>query len=183
MFGKSINVCIFLWILIFVSVVLAGEAQCRAIVETTYTSNVGQQIPDGPAGGGSGTPLLDTINVPLGFIVSGVEVYLNISMVDFTSDLIVRLTSPGGTQLGLAWVGGGGIPATNIIGWFPTDFTPHDNMDQWIGEYTEGDWVLDCRDYSNNGIGTLNSWQLKITYDDSVATEQESWGQIKALFR
>ena len=104
-------------------------------------------------------------------------------MVDWTSDLIVRLTSAGGTQLGLAWIGEGGIPATNIIGWFPIDFAPHDDMDQWIGEYTEGDWTLDCRDYSNSAVGTLNSWQLKLTYDDQVATEQESWSQIKALYR
>lgn len=162
---------------------LADEAEVSAIVQQTWSSTVGQQIPDGPNGGGAGIPLLDTINVPLGSIVSGVEVYLNISMVDWTSDLIVRLTSPGGTQLGLAWIGEGGIPITNIIGWFPTDFTPHDDMDTWIGEYTEGDWVLDCRDYSNGAVGTLNSWQLRLTYDDAVATENESWGNIKALYR
>lgn len=166
-----------------VSGVAAEEVQNRAIVQATWTSNVGQQIPDGPSGGGSGTPLLDTIDVPLTSVVEGVEVYLNISMTDWTSDLIVRLSSPQGTQLGLAWIGEGGIPATNIIGWFPVDFTPHDDMDQWIGEYTEGAWVLDCRDYSNGAVGTLNSWQLRITYDDSVAADRETWGDIKALFR
>jgi len=169
--------------LMLISGVVVEEAQCRAIVQQTWTSNVGQQIPDGPSGGGAGAPLLDTIDVPLGSIVEGVEVYLNISIVSWTSDLIVRLTSPGGTQLALAWIGEGGIPETDIIGWFPVDFTPHDNMDQWIGEYTEGDWVLDCRDYSNSAVGTLNSWQLRITYDDTVADDQSSWGHIKTLFR
>jgi len=183
MSGKSIKMILLIWVLIFVTVLVADEAQCRAIVQQTWESIVGQQIPDGPSGGGAGTPLLNTINVPLGSVVEGVEVYLNISMVDWTSDLIVRLTSPGGTQLGLAWIGEGGIPVTNIIGWFPIDFTPHDDMDQWIGEYTQGDWVLDCRDYSNGAVGTLNSWQLRLTYDDLVAEEQKSWGQIKALFR
>ncbi len=169
--------------LMFVTGVTVDEAQGLAIVQQTWTSNVGQQIPDGPSGGGHGTPLLDTIDVPLGSIVAGVEVYLNISMVNWTSDLIVRLTSPGGTQLGLAWIGEGGIPPTNIIGWFPTDFTPHDDMDEWIGEYTQGAWVLDCRDYSNGAVGTLNSWQLRIIYDDAVPADQNSWGHVKALFR
>lgn len=168
-------------------VLLSGSgldaAQAQTLTTQLYTQSVGQQIPDGPSGGGAGTPLLSTINVPLGSIVSGIEVYLNISMVDWTSDLIVRLTSPGGTTLGLAWVGGGGIPATNIVGWFPLDFTPHDDMSQWIGEFTEGAWVLDCRDYSNGHVGTLNSWQLKITYDSTVANDQNSWGMVKALFR
>lgn len=181
--GKTIKVCVLVLTLMFVLGVVTEEAQCRAIVQQTWTSNVGQQIPDGPSGGGAGTPLLDTINVPLGSIVEGVEVYLNISMVSWTSDLIVRLTSPSGTQLGLAWIGEGGIPETNIIGWFPIDFTPHNDMDQWIGEFTEGAWVLDCRDYSNGAVGTLNSWQLRLTYDDSVAADQETWGTVKALYR
>ncbi len=180
---RDIKVWILVLTFILGSGMLTDEAQCRAIVQVTYNSTVGQIIPDGPPGGGAGTPLLDTIDVPLQSRVEGVEVYLNISMVGSTSDLIVRLTSPWGTQLGLAWIGEGGIPATNIIGWFPVDFTPHDDMDQWIGEFTEGGWVLDCRDYSNEVVGTLNSWQLRITYDDSVATDQGPWGHMKALFR
>jgi len=180
---RTTRVIVLVWTLMFISAVAAEEAQCRAIVSTVYTRTVGEQIPDGPPGGGAGTPLLDTINVPLTTLVEGIEVYLDISMVDWTSDLIVRLTSPSGTQLGLAWIGEGGIPPTNIIGWFPVDFTPHDDMDQWIGEVTEGAWVLDCRDYSNGAVGTLNQWQLKITYDDSVANEQDTWGGIKALYR
>ena len=71
--------------LMFVTGVTVDEAQGLAIVQQTWTSNVGQQIPDGPSGGGHGTPLLDTIDVPLGSIVAGVEVYLNISMVNWTS--------------------------------------------------------------------------------------------------
>ena len=180
---KTIKVCVLVLTLMLVSGYATDEAQGRAIVSQTWSSSVGQQIPDGPSGGGSGAALLNTINVPLGSIVEGVEVYLNISMANWTSDLIVRLTSPAGTQLGLAWIGEGGIPETNIIGWFPIDFTPHDDMDQWIGEYTEGAWVLDCRDYSNGAVGTLNSWQLRLTYDDSVAADQETWCNIKALYR
>ncbi len=177
------NVLVVVLTLILVSGVGADQASCRSITTETWTQNVGQQIPDGPSGGGSGTPLLSTIDVPLTSIVEGVEVYLNISIANWTSDLIVRLTSPGGTTLGLAWIGEGGIPETNIIGWFPVDFEPHDDMTQWIGEYTEGAWVLDCRDYSNTAVGTLNSWQLRLTYDDAVADEQNSLGQIKALYR
>jgi len=149
----------------------------------TFTSTVGQTIPDGPSGGGSGTPLLDTIAIPLTSLVMGVEVYLDISMVDWTSDLIVRLSSPSGATCGLAWIGEGGIPVTNIVGWFPIDFTPHDDMAVWIGEVTEGDWVLDCRDYSNSAVGTLNEWRLKLTYDDSVPADAATFSDMKALFR
>ena len=124
MSGKTIKVCVLVLTLMFVSGLLTDEAQWPSNCPQTWSSNVGQQIPDGPSGGGSGTALLNTIDVPLGSIVEGVEVYLNISMANWTSDLIVRLTSPAGTQLGLAWIGEGGIPETNIIGWFPIDFTP-----------------------------------------------------------
>ena len=54
--------------LMFLSGVAVDEAQSMAIVQETWTSNVGQQIPDGPSGGGHGTPLLDTIDVLLGSI-------------------------------------------------------------------------------------------------------------------
>jgi len=155
----------------------------RVLTTVTYTSNVGQVIPDGPAGGGPGPALLNTIAVPLRSVVEGVEVYLNITMSNWTSDLIVRLTSPGVKTLGVAGLGEGGIPETNIIGWFPGDFVPHDDLAQYIGEYTEGNWVLDCRDYSNGFVGTLNQWQLRVRYDDSVPTYATSFSGIKALFR
>ena len=132
---KTIITTLMVVTLMFTAGLLIDEAQCGAIVQQTWSSTVGQAIPDKLGMTGSGVPLLDTIDVALGSVVEGVEVYLNISMVDWTSDLIVRLTSPSGTQLALAWVGEGGIPATNIIGWFPLDFTPHDDMSQWNGEY------------------------------------------------
>lgn len=177
---KSINVCILVGVLLISLVLGVADAQCRAITQVTYSSTVGQQIPDG---GGFSNLLSNTIDVPLTSVVVGVEVYLNISMVDWTSDLIVRLTSAQGTQVALAWIGEGGIPATNIIGWFPTDFTPKGDMDQWIGEFTEGNWVLECSDHSQSAVGTLNSWQLRIIYDDLVPTEGHSWTQVKALYR
>jgi subtilisin-like proprotein convertase family protein len=180
---KIIRILLLVWAMIFVAGTGVGEADTRAIVNQTWTQSVGQQIPDGPPGGGSGTPLLSTIDVPLGSIVVGVEVYLNISMVDWTSDLITRLTSPGGTTVGVSWIGEGGEPATNIIGWYPLDFTPHNSFDVFIGEYTEGVWTLDCRDYSNSAVGTLNEWRLRLTYDDTVDAEPCSFGQIKALYR
>jgi len=169
--------------MIFVMGMGVGEVQSREIVTQLWTMNVNQQIPDGPSGGGSGTALLSTIPVSFPTIVEGVEVYLDISMTDWTSDLIVRLTSPGGTTLGLAWIGEGGIPATNIVGWFPADFTPKDDMDAYIGEYTQGNWTLDCRDYSNGAVGTLNSWSLRLTYDNTVAVESAALDQVKALYR
>jgi subtilisin-like proprotein convertase family protein len=45
---------------------------------------------------------------------------------------------------------------------FVGDFTPHDDLDTYIGEYTQGTWTLDCRDYSNQAVGTLNQWRLKV---------------------
>jgi len=143
-----------LLISICLSAVLLVVPALAAVTSVTYTSVVGQTIPDGPSGGGSGTPLLNTIDVPPTSLVVGVEVYLDISMVDWTSDLIVRLTSPEGTRLGLAW----------------------------IGEVTEGAWELDCRDYSNGAVGTLNQWRLKLVYDDSVPVEAVALSDIKVLF-
>jgi len=170
------------FILVCLSILFLAVPASAVITSETYTSVVGQTIPDGPSGGGHGTPLLNTIDCSLTSLVVGVEVYLDISMTDWTSDLIVRLTSPVGTTLGLAWIGEGGIPNTNIVGWFPVDFTPHDSMDAWIGEVTEGPWELDCRDYSNGAVGTLNQWRLKVTYDDSVPVECATLSGVKALF-
>ncbi len=177
---KNNNVCILAGVLLISMVLGSTDAQCRSITQATYSSTVVQEIPDN---GGFSNALFSTISVPLKSVVEGVEVYLNISMFEWTSDLIVRLTSAGGTRLALAWIGEGGLPITNIIGWYPIDFTPKNDMAQWIGENTEGDWLLECSDHSSGAVGTLNSWQLRITYDDSVPTEAYSWGQVKAMYR
>ena len=154
-----------------------------AIVSETYTKSVGTVIQDGPPGGGSGTPLMSIINVPLGYDVVDVEVYIDIAIIEWSSDLIIRLTSPMGTELRLFFIGEGGEPATNPAGWYPVDFTPKDDMSQWVGEMSAGDWVLDCRDYSHEVVGVLNEWRLRIYYDDTLAGETDTWSGIKAIYR
>ncbi|MCP4573857.1 MAG: hypothetical protein GY838_15980 [bacterium] len=133
------------------------------IAEFNGSRTVGATIPDGPSGGGAGSALLSTINVPASGAVDSVRVYLDITHT-WTSDMIIRLRSPEGTELRVLFIGEGGEPFSNPVGWYPTDFTPKDDLNGFDGDEVNGNWVLDARDYSHEAVGTLNEWRLQIFY-------------------
>jgi subtilisin-like proprotein convertase family protein len=167
-------------------VVAAGEVPVialggRSLTSQTFVRVHNLAIPDATMWN-PGAEVTSTIDVPLGRVVAGLEVYLNITH-GYTSDLIVRLNSPVGTTLGIAWIGEGGEPEVNIVGWYPGDFTPHDDLHGCDGQFTEGVWTLRLRDYSYDYAGHLNEWRLKVYYDTEVADADQTWGGIKTLFR
>ena len=101
-----------------------------------------------------------------------------------SSDLRIWVVSAWGTQVELFFIAEGGEPGQVVQGWYPTDFTPHEDMTQWHGEGGGGTWTIICQDWSEGGgASTLNQWRVEIGYDDVVDTESTSLGSIKALFR
>jgi subtilisin-like proprotein convertase family protein len=98
--------------------------------------------------------------------ISSVEVYINITHT-YIGDLIVKLTSPAGTVVTLH--NRTGSSSDNIIGWYPTQLTPAQSLDAFIGQDPDGVWVLNVSDVASSDVGVLNQWCLRITYSRPVA--------------
>jgi len=116
--------------------------------------------------------VMDTMPVALDATVSAVEVYVNITHT-YQGDLTVWLVSPAGTSVMLHNRSGG--TTDNIIGWYPSQLTPSQSLDAFIGEPTDGNWVLHVRDNAGGDSGTFNSWCLRFTYgtiDPSAVDDQ-----------
>ena len=161
--------------LLALSLVLFALPAVAAVTEVVYTSDCNLAIPDAAG------YVEDTIDVPLGSIVVGIEVYLQITH-SYSSDLAIRLFSPIGTEVRLFWIGEGGEPNTNPAGWYPADFTPKDDLADFAGEYTMGAWTIRAQDYSVGDAGTLNQWRLKVIYDNAVPGASSAWGRVKSLY-
>lgn len=147
----------------------------------TFTSTPGLVIPDSP--GGAGTLVTATMDVPLDHYISEVRVYIDVSIIEWSSDLRIWVTSAWDTQLELFFIGEGGEPASNPAGWYPTDFTPRDDMTQWHGEGAGGTWTISCQDWSQGGGNSvLNEWRVEVGYEDTVASDAKTLTDVKALF-
>ncbi|MBU1950967.1 MAG: proprotein convertase P-domain-containing protein [Candidatus Eisenbacteria bacterium] len=121
----------------------------------------GLSIPDS-----NPTGVYDDMTISIGGMVTAVEVYVNITHT-YIGDLIVDLTSPDGTNVVLHNRSGG--TAENIIGWYPTDLTPAESLDAFIGDDTDGNWRLHVSDNAGADLGVLNEWCLKIFYGGGSA--------------
>jgi subtilisin-like proprotein convertase family protein len=123
------------------------EEACR----TPYLS-----IPDDDPAGVS-----DDMSFEMAAIIEEVEVYVDIDHT-YQGDLVVRLTSPEGTEVTLHNRTGGGTD--DIHGWYPDELTPAESLDAFIGENCEGTWTLFVSDEAYYDTGTLREWCLRITY-------------------
>lgn len=132
------------------------------IENATYTSVCNLAIPDATPGS-LGTPVTNTINVPVTGAVDSVRVYVDLEG-DWSSDLTLRLTSPDGTQLRVFWIGEGGEPDTNPAGWYPDDFTPKDDLNGFDGEAVGGNWTITAQDMSFDQTLVLTEWRLQVFY-------------------
>ncbi len=128
--------------------VTANLAITPAFLEDySYINDTPVAIPDNtPAG------ITSTISVPDEGTIFNASVDLNITHT-WRGDLIVRLTSPTGTQHTLHNRSGGS--AQNLIGNFP--------ITTFNSEEMSGDWVLFVSDNAGADTGTLNSWSLNLT--------------------
>ncbi len=132
------------------------------LLDRLETSNANLAIPDATLSG-SGSPVTDVINMPVVGVVDSVRVYMDITHAS-TSDLIVKLTAPDGTQLRVLFIGEGGEPEGRMQGWYPDDFTPKDDLNGFDGDAAGGNWTLTAQDHSREVAGVLNSWRLQIFY-------------------
>jgi subtilisin-like proprotein convertase family protein len=112
----------------------------------------------------------DTMPVAVTSEVTSLEVFLDITHT-YIGDLIVELTSPLGTTVKLHNLSGG--TAENIFGWYPSELTPAQSLDAFIGEPTEGDWTLHVSDNAGADLGTLNQWCLRLT----SAADLSGWAE------
>lgn len=113
----------------------------------SYINDTPVAIPDNsPAG------ITSTISVPDNGTVFSASVDLNITHT-WRGDLIVKLTSPAGTEHTLHNRTGGS--ADDLIGNFP--------VNSFSGEQMNGDWVLFVSDNASLDTGTLNSWSLNLS--------------------
>ena len=185
------------------AVVIAPTAASAATATYSSTSSVG--IPDA-VGGDCNTNTSDgvatsTISVPDAGSVSDLQIALNISHT-YQSDLIVDLTSPGGTTIRLIdrvnrTINCGSANA-NIVatlsdasgasienyGAAGASYSPMQALSAFDGETITGDWVLTVRDASTFDVGVLNSWSLQLptSSDFAVADITAGEGDGAAVF-
>jgi len=103
------------------------------------------------------TGVYDVIAFPDQLEITGVQVYVNITHT-WIGDLIVQVTSPGGTTVRLHNRSGGS--ADNIIGTYGLDLSVDGpgSLDDFIDELSQGDWTLWVSDNMGADVGTLNEW-------------------------
>ncbi|PCH69110.1 MAG: hypothetical protein COC01_02140 [Bacteroidetes bacterium] len=117
-------------------------------------------------------------------IVSKIEVFnLNITHT-YDEDLQISLESPSGTSVILSSFNGGSgadfintsfsdsalILINSASAPFTGTFKPDGNLSDFIGESINGNWIINiCDDYAAD-TGFLSSWQIGITYIDTIAS-------------
>ena len=114
------------------------------------------QIPDSDP-----TGVTDVLTFPDQLEISGIQVYVNITHT-WIGDLIVEVTSPGGTTVRLH--NRSGLYADNIIGTYGLDLAVDGpgSLDDFIGEFSQGDWTLWVSDNVGIDVGTLNVWCVTV---------------------
>jgi subtilisin-like proprotein convertase family protein len=153
----------------------AGAAQAE-LQTMTFTQTPNMVIPDASG------PVESDMEIDLAHYITDIRVYIAVDITDWSSDLRIWVESAYDTRVELFFIGEGGEPATDPAGWYPTDFTPHEDMTQWIGEGADGTWTIICQDLSEDAEGVLTEWRVEITYDDAVSADVPTWSEVKALF-
>ena len=139
--------------------------QLQPVAETAYAVSPGLAIPDNDP---TGITSIITVPVAEAGQIAGVTVDLDITHT-WRGDLLVTLTSPGGTTVTLH--NRSGSSADDILGNYPTTLTvegPGDLTD-FLGEDNGGDWTLTVSDNVGSDTGTLNAWGLNFTLPGYVS--------------
>jgi subtilisin-like proprotein convertase family protein len=122
----------------------------------------------------------DDIEVNLGSTITDIAVYVNITHT-YQGDLVVTLESPDGTFITLHDRSGGS--ADNIIGWYPDELNPAEDLGQLIGENADGIWTMTVSDNAGGDQGTFNEWCLRITYAGDPTDAADGLPEVLALGR
>jgi subtilisin-like proprotein convertase family protein len=127
------------------------------------------------------TGVQDTLNVVDAFAVQGVTVSLNLTHT-YVGDLIVELRHGTRTVRLRNRTGGS---ADNIVGTFPTTLTVDGpgTLADFVGEASNGKWILFCSDNAGTDVGTVNQWCLALAgpVDSTAVVGVESEKAPRAL--
>ncbi|MCP4291128.1 MAG: T9SS type A sorting domain-containing protein [bacterium] len=148
----------------------------NAIVTNTFCDEADVEIPDNDPNGG----VYCTIPVTDSSTLSAISVYVDITHT-YVADMIVELISPAGTVVRLHSNQGG--DSDDLVGFYPSDMTPYQNLDALLGEDIQGDWQLHVTDIGSYDFGHINSWCVILTYEQSAlsAADDENLPQVLAL--
>ncbi len=117
------------------------------------------------------TGVTDTMDLSLEFgFITRLNVYLDITHT-YIGDLLIQLTSPNGTTVTVHGNSGGGVD--DIVGWYPLELTPAEDLAAFASEPLSGQWTLSVIDSANGDTGTVNEWCLSAVYyiDEVSAVE------------
>ena len=119
----------------------------QGIADYTYRNDNAKDIPDDNSSG-----IVSRIEVTDTLQVFGVSADVDITHT-WSGDLIVKLTSPQGTETVLHNLAGGSEDDI-VKSWELTDFN---------GEMTAGTWILSVSDNVGADVGTLNHWGMVVS--------------------
>ena len=119
--------------------------------------------------------------------IDDVNVTVNITHT-FTGDLILTLTSPGGTSVILSNRNGGSgedytstvfdddgaTPISSGSAPFTGTFSPDNPLSAFNGESALGNWTLNVSDNAGIDTGTIDSWSLEVCGEQTLAVESIS---------
>ncbi|PIE75944.1 hypothetical protein CSA17_04840 [bacterium DOLJORAL78_65_58] len=135
------------------------------VTETHYGVEPNLAIPDNDP-----TGITSTITVPVdeAGVLAGVTVDVDIAHT-FQGDLVVQLTGPDGTVVGLHDRAGGSVD--DIAGNYPEslEVSGPGSLADFQGLDNAGDWVLSIVDNAWGDIGTLNAWGLNFLILEPVS--------------
>jgi len=123
----------------------------------------------------NGLGINSVVNIGTTSEITDVNVTVNITHT-WDSDLILTLTSPGGTSIVLSNRNGssgdnyidtvfdqeGSTSITSGTAPFTGVFQPEEDLSVLYGEFSGGDWTLNVSDNAGGDTGTIDSWSLEI---------------------
>lgn len=147
--------------------------------QTFNSTDTPVAIPDNNPSG-----INSVINIPTTSLITDVNVSVNITHT-WVGDLILKLTSPTGTEVILSNRNGGNgdnftntnfdDDANDLIATgaapFTGTFQPDGILANFNGEFSGGDWVLNVSDRAFGDLGTIVNWSLEICGSPQTDTD------------
>ena len=145
-----------------------------------YSNNTLLAIPDGLSEGVDGTPATSVINIPSNFLISDLNITVNISHT-YVGDLKISLLSPNNTEVVLHNFDGCAgednirvvfddaasttINCGSLIQETVRSLNP---LSAFNNENAQGNWTLTIVDNWSNDFGTLNSWAIEACENKTI---------------
>jgi subtilisin-like proprotein convertase family protein len=141
----------------------------------TYMRN-GFQIPDFGHGA-----KYDTLNIPNHLSIFEADVYINLHH-QRISDLYFWIRDPRNHTVTLHNRTGG--DGDSIVGWYDDDIAPDGpgNMNLFVGDSCQGNWLLYMADRAAGDTGIVNSWGIRIIGSGQPTGVDDNGGNLPTAF-